>query len=162
MYGSVLPGGEAALKTRAASTYKRYSFYYLPSTSVSLVLHNPGSQPMILIVDDDPAFLESARKLFGPEWQVFFAMDSKQALRLVEDLEFSVVLVDLVLGKENGFELIGEFHNRFPGLPVVAMSGIVKQHVLEAAKAYGAVRVLSKPATPDWKELIAGIGQTHV
>ena len=116
---------------------------------------------MILIVDDDPAFLESARKLFGPEWQVFFAMNAQQALRLAEDIEFSVVLIDLVLGRDNGFELIDEFHNRFPGLPVVAMSGLVKQHVLETAKAYGAVKVLSKPATPGWKELIAGIGKTH-
>ena len=113
---------------------------------------------MILIVDDDSAFLESARKVFGADWQVCFAKNGAQALQLAEDIEFSVILVDLVLGKENGFELIGKFHEQFPGLPVVAMSGIVKEHILATAKAYGAVEVLAKPATPDWKTLI---GQVH-
>ena len=116
---------------------------------------------MLLIVDDDPAFLESARKVFGADWKVFFAMNGKQALQLATDLEFSVVLVDLNLGKENGFGLIGEFHSLFPGLPVIAMSGVVKQQLLENAKAFGAVETLSKPATADWKVLVGRLRSTQ-
>lgn len=109
---------------------------------------------MILVVDDDPAVLERARDILGAELNVFFAGNAKQALELAEELTFSVVLVDIVLGKENGFALIGELRQRFPYLPVVAMSGVVKDHVLATAKAYGAVEVLKKPITPEWKQLL--------
>ena len=109
---------------------------------------------MILLVDDDSSFLEKARKLFPDEWQVFFATNTKQALALAEDLDFNVVLVDLVLGTENGYELIGELHRRFPGLPIVAMSGVVKSDLLEVAKTFGAAESLAKPITPEWKTIV--------
>ena len=109
---------------------------------------------MILLVDDDAAFLQKARSLFTDEWQVFFATNTKQALALAEDLDFQIVLVDLVLGTENGYELIGEFHRRFPGLPIIAMSGVVKADLLQMAKVFGASESLAKPITPEWKLIV--------
>uniref|UniRef100_Q01ZS8 Response regulator receiver protein n=1 Tax=Solibacter usitatus (strain Ellin6076) TaxID=234267 RepID=Q01ZS8_SOLUE len=116
---------------------------------------------MILLVDDDSSFLQKARALFTDEWQVFFATNAKQALALAEDLEFNVVLVDLVLGTENGYELIGELHRRFPGLPIVAMSGVVKDDLLKVAKAFGATESLAKPITPEWKTIVDHLRHTR-
>ncbi len=109
---------------------------------------------MILVVDDDPVFLQKARNLFTEDWQVFFATNAKKALSLTEDLEFKLVLVDLVLGTENGYELIGELHRRHPGLPIIAMSGVVKAELLDLAKEFGALESLSKPITPEWKVVV--------
>jgi DNA-binding NtrC family response regulator len=114
---------------------------------------------MILLVDDDQSFLHKARALFTDEWQVFFATNAKQALTLAEDLDFHVVLVDLVLGAENGYELIGELHRRFPGLPIIAMSGVVKADLLEVAKEFGAAESLTKPITPEWKLIVDHLRQ---
>ena len=116
---------------------------------------------MILVVDDDSSFLQKARTLFTDEWQVFFATNTKQALSLANDLEFNVVLVDLVLGIENGYELIGELHRRFPGLPIVAMSGVVKEDLLKLAKSFGATASLAKPITPEWKTIVDHLRQTR-
>lgn len=109
---------------------------------------------MILIVDDDPAFLEKAREILNRERQVFLASTSQQAFKLAKDLGFSVVLVDLNLGHEDGLALIREIKNRFPGLPVIAISESHRKAVLDRAQKFGAVEILHKPITPEWKSVV--------
>lgn len=109
---------------------------------------------MILIVDDDPTFLEKAREVLNRERQVFLASTSQQAFMLAQDLGFSVVLVDLDLDQEDGLVLIREIKNRFPGLPVIAISESHRQVVLELAQEFGAVEILHKPITPEWKPVV--------
>ena len=60
-----------------------------------------------LIVDDNRPFLEAARMLLEREGMavVGVATTSTEALRLEEELRPDVVLVDIRLGDESGFEL---------------------------------------------------------
>jgi DNA-binding NarL/FixJ family response regulator len=60
-----------------------------------------------VIVDDNPAVLRAASELLGGEGisVVGVAATGDEALSLVEDLEPDVVLVDIDLGAESGFEL---------------------------------------------------------
>jgi DNA-binding NarL/FixJ family response regulator len=60
-----------------------------------------------LIVDDNSAFLEAAASLLEREGLavVGVASCSAEALRRTEELHPDVVLVDIVLGRESGFEL---------------------------------------------------------
>jgi DNA-binding NarL/FixJ family response regulator len=60
-----------------------------------------------LIVDDNRPFLDAARLLLEREGVtvVGVAMTSAEALRLGEQLRPDVVLVDIRLGDENGFDL---------------------------------------------------------
>jgi DNA-binding NarL/FixJ family response regulator len=60
-----------------------------------------------LIVDDNREFLDSARMLLEREGiaVVGIATTSADALRLEKELQPDVVLVDLRLGNENGFDL---------------------------------------------------------
>ena len=60
-----------------------------------------------LIVDDNQSFLEAARTLLVQEGLsvVGVATTSRVALQLTETLGPDVVLVDLDLGEESGFEL---------------------------------------------------------
>src|SRR6187399_1975596 len=85
---------------------------------------------MILIVDDDPNFLETAREALGRDNQVFPASDPAQTYKLAENLGFAVVLVDLELGGANGFDLIEKMHESFPHLPVIAISGVTSLSTL--------------------------------
>src|SRR4051794_2394618 len=108
---------------------------------------------MLLIVDDNPTFLEQAQVLLDSGRGVFFAANAKHAKSLMGTVgaEFSVVMVDLDLPGQDGFSLIREMHTNFPDLPIIAISGVCQQHVLESAKFFGAVEALQKPIGPEWK-----------
>jgi CheY-like chemotaxis protein len=110
---------------------------------------------MILVVDDDPTFLEQAQKALNRDRQVVMASDSKQAWRLAQRLGFSVMLVDLNLQGEDGLDLIERMHSAFPDVPIIAISdGLSKQVELMKLQAHGAVAVLLKPITAEWQQVV--------
>lgn len=108
---------------------------------------------MLLLVDDDPEFLIKAQEVLRPSFRnILFALGAEhaRALMRVVGREFSMVMIDLSLATDNGFDLISEFHQRFPTLPVIAVSGVYTPDVLDSAKVFGAAAVLAKPVTPEW------------
>ncbi len=66
-----------------------------------------GVRIRCVIVDDSPLFLEGATGLLEREGLevVGVASNSTEAIRLVEELQPDVALVDIDLGEEDGFEL---------------------------------------------------------
>jgi DNA-binding NarL/FixJ family response regulator len=60
-----------------------------------------------LIVDDNPRFLRAARRLLEHEGIIVVgvASNTAEALRQSEDLQPDVILVDIDLGGESGFDL---------------------------------------------------------
>ncbi len=67
----------------------------------------------VLIVDDSPPFLDAARALLERERVdvVGEASTSEDALRQADALEPDVVLVDVALGRESGFDLARRLAN---------------------------------------------------
>lgn len=112
---------------------------------------------MIMIVDDDPAFLEEAEKTLDPGKGVFFAGSAEHARSLLSTVgaAFSVVMIDLDLPGVDGFALIREMRRNYPRLPVIAISGVFQPDVLESAKLCGAVETLRKPISPEWNSAVA-------
>lgn len=80
-------------------------------------------RPRCLIVDDNESFLEiAAASLDGDDLDVVgTAATSAEALRQVAEQRPDVVLVDINLGEESGFELARMIVERFPQLA----SGVV-------------------------------------
>jgi DNA-binding NarL/FixJ family response regulator len=80
----------------------------------------------VLIVDDNWLFLEAARGLLEQEGLrvVGVAATSAEALRQAEELRPEVVLVDVMLGGESGFELARRLagHHRDGGPAVILIS----------------------------------------
>jgi DNA-binding NarL/FixJ family response regulator len=80
----------------------------------------------VLIVDDSRLFLEAARRLLEQEGLrvVAVAATSAEALRQAEELQPEVVLVDIMLGNESGFELARRLagHDRDGGPAVILIS----------------------------------------
>jgi DNA-binding NarL/FixJ family response regulator len=98
-----------------------------------------------VIVDDSPTFLESASTLLEQEGMdvVGAAANSAEGLRVVEDLQPDVTLVDIDLGDENGFELAralslsGNGHSNVILISTHAESDVAC--LLEASSALGYV-----------------------
>ena len=65
------------------------------------------------IVDDSPHFVDAARALLerGGLRVIGVASTTEEALRRVEELKPDVVLVDIELGQESGFELARRFQS---------------------------------------------------
>ena len=80
----------------------------------------------ILIVDDNSLFLEAARDRLehGGLRVVGVAATAAEALRRAEELRPAVVLVDVMLGGESGFELARRLaaHHRGGGPTVILIS----------------------------------------
>src|SRR5712691_13505529 len=109
---------------------------------------------MILVVDDDEAFLEQAEEILNRNRQVFLASDADRAFELARELGFPVALVDLDLPGEDGFALIRKLHDAVPELSIIAISSALHSLTLEDARKLGAVEILKKPITPDWKPVV--------
>jgi DNA-binding NarL/FixJ family response regulator len=84
-----------------------------------------------LIVDDSPPFLDAARLLLERQGMavVGIAMTSADALRLEDELRPDVVLVDIRLGEESGFNLT----QRLRGPAILISTHAHKEYAAEIA-----------------------------
>jgi two-component system, cell cycle sensor histidine kinase and response regulator CckA len=100
----------------------------------------------VLLVEDDAEIrrlLRDALQAAGLE--VEEAGNGMEALVKLEQREFAVMVTDLVMPEREGLETIQQVKNRFPRLPVIAMSGAFAGQFLPLAKKFGADGVIAKP-----------------
>lgn len=111
----------------------------------------------ILVVEDDRQMGEMiCRTVEAEHWKCLSAKDGNEALRLCEEHEVDAVVCDLIMPEKEGIETIVEMRQRWPGLPVLAISGggmRPGEHYLEIARRIGVRETLAKPFEPD--ELVA-------
>lgn len=106
----------------------------------------------ILIVDDDPAFLETYDELLSAEgYQVETARTHADALRQLDQPGWSVILVDQKLqgpgGPDLGLDLIVESRRRSPGAKVLLVTAYASREAIERAFREGAYDYLEKTPT---------------
>jgi DNA-binding NarL/FixJ family response regulator len=100
-----------------------------------------------LIVDDNRVFLEAARTLLEREGLTIAGVASTgaDALRQAETLRPDVVLVDVSLGDESGFELARRFvADQARGAPVILISTRSKDDLADAIAQSPAAGFLAK------------------
>jgi putative nucleotidyltransferase with HDIG domain len=105
----------------------------------------------ILFVDDEPNVLEGLeRMLHGmrKEWSLNFAQSAIDALKMMEEEEFDVVVSDIRMPHMNGIEFLTQVQTRFPKVIRIVLSGQSKQeHILPSVGL--AHQYLSKPSSCD-------------
>jgi len=108
----------------------------------------------ILFVDDDPNVLEGLRRAFRPfhhEWHMAFARDGHEALQLLAQTPFEVVVTDILMPEMDGLEVVRTLHKSFPAVKIVVISGGYpwdSRTYLNIAHKLGAHRLLPKPFSP--------------
>jgi DNA-binding NarL/FixJ family response regulator len=113
-----------------------------PTASVIL----RGVRPRYLIVDDSPAFLSAARNLLEREGLavVGVAASTSECLRSVDQLAPDVILVDIDLGTDNGFELARRLARRGIRADVIFISMHAADDYAELIAASGAAGFVPK------------------
>ena len=77
----------------------------------------------ILVVDDEPMFRFLVASILRPlEYQVSEAEDGLDALQVLKEQSFDLLLTDLMMPRMDGVQLIGQVSQQFPRLPIVIMS----------------------------------------
>lgn len=99
-----------------------------------------------LIVDDNERFLEVARSSLARDSidVVATATTSAEAIRQVAELHPNVVLVDIGLGEESGFDLARRLADGFPDLGIVLISTRSEEDYMDLIASSPAVGFLSK------------------
>lgn len=100
----------------------------------------------ILIIDDDPEFrLTTSELLQQAGFETLTAADAQQGLSLLATRNIQAVIVDVVMPGLSGLQLVRIIKNRFPQLPMVLVSGRVKDLALSEDELTGADAFLDKP-----------------
>ncbi len=100
----------------------------------------------LLIVDDDPTILQLTASLFKREGiEVYCAANGEEALLLLKEKVFHMLITDLNMPGMLGFELAGIVRERFPAIYICMMSGDVSVETLKRARMAGIENVFEKP-----------------
>lgn len=113
-------------------------------------------RPRVLIIDDEAAIRESLETLLELEgFLVAIAPDGQKGLQALEESVFDLVLLDLALPGQSGFEILQAIRARHANLPVVMITAYgTVQNVVEAMQ-HGANNFIQKPW--DNEKLLADI-----
>lgn len=102
----------------------------------------------ILIVDDDKdilLMLEFSLKKLGPEYEVATAQGSVEAMALIEQNPFDLVLTDYMMKYMTGVDLARAVRRMAPGTQVILMSAYGSKRLRATTKFLGFEGYLDKP-----------------
>lgn len=107
---------------------------------------------LVLVVDDEPQVRAVAkRSLESAGYTVIEADNGRSALDQLERVRGHVdlVVMDLTMPVMSGGEAIQEMDRRYPGLPVVLMTGLGDPDMISDLTGRGETEYVGKPFTPD-------------
>lgn len=112
----------------------------------------------LAIIDDDAdfltAFCDYTEQILGFSRPVGY-QDPKTALKGMERNTYDVVLVDLLLGRSSGCELIRDIKAKYPKTHIIVLSGHSDDALIGSALSYGAEGYLLK--TQSMREILKAL-----
>ena len=104
------------------------------------------STTQILIIDDEPRMCDSLRALLKPEnYGIATAHSGNQALNLIGQIHFDLILMDYVLPDVPGSKLMNHIRERAPDSALIVMTGEASLDKAVNALRYGAYDFIQKP-----------------
>jgi CheY-like chemotaxis protein len=104
----------------------------------------------VLLIDDDETQLRAVSGLMRLQgFDVETALSPERAMQLLETGRFDGVLVDLMMPRVNGLELIRSLRTRAPHLRIVLTSSFPMTHAQIDRLGFDDVRFVPKPAAPE-------------
>jgi DNA-binding response OmpR family regulator len=104
----------------------------------------------IAAVDDDPVILELIKNTFGKTGaSVTLFSDGAEYLKAVDDSDFDLVFLDLMMPRADGFEVLRSLQARDIRYPVIVLSAITQRETVIRAFRMGIKSYLIKPLKPE-------------
>jgi len=122
----------------------------LPGQSAALAQVETGTPPQcvtVLVVDDNARYRRQLRRMVGkacPQAIIYEAEDTREALQLTERLVPQLVLIDVVLGDEDGIRCTRRIKAQAPSSRVILISAYPDREFHRLGLAAGAVAFLDK------------------
>lgn len=99
----------------------------------------------LLIVEDDPSLRESVADYFGGKgWEITEAANGEAALQKIEDTDFQLVMLDVMLPKLNGFTVCRQIRET-SDVPVIFITARVLEEDELNGYSLGADDYVTKP-----------------
>lgn len=101
----------------------------------------------ILVVEDELFFQKLlVSTIVDGGYEVFSAGDGEMGLKILEEKKPDLLLLDLILPKKNGFEVLEEIKSKdeIKNIPVVVLTNLEEKFDIEKALSYGVRAYLIK------------------
>jgi len=109
----------------------------------------------ILVVDDEDIVIRSCRRVLGDgEFEVEAVQSGIEALKLLEDRQFDVVILDIMMPKMDGIQVLQRAKEAHPDLEVIMITGLSQVETAVRSMKLGAFDYLTKPFDPDELKLV--------
>ncbi len=117
-----------------------------------------NSKPLLLIIDDEPAILQTLKDALEDEhYRIITLSEAQRAIECVGDLVPDVILLDIFMPNCNGLDLLEQIKKEFPQQKVIIISGYGNIAIALDAIKKGAVDFIEKPLNLD--EILSKISQ---
>ena len=111
----------------------------------------------ILLVDDDPRNLQNLGHFLRSEgFDINETCDGSEAVRMLENNAFDLVISDVIMPGVNGLQLLERIRSLSPKTPVLFMSGYGSIHRTQMVE-HGATDLITKPF--DLNEVLSKVKQ---
>jgi DNA-binding NtrC family response regulator len=109
----------------------------------------------ILIVDDEEIILKSCLRLLGDgDYELEAVRDGLEALRKIETTDYDVLILDIMMPKIDGLEVLQRVKEMHPDIDIIMITGLSQIETAVRAMKLGAFDYLPKPFDPDELKLV--------
>jgi DNA-binding NtrC family response regulator len=105
--------------------------------------------PRILIVDDELSICQNCEKILAKlDYKVTYALSGYDALKMLDEYQFDVVITDLKMSHLGGMEVLRRIKEFHPEIIVIVITGYASVSSAVEVMKMGAFDYLPKPFTP--------------
>jgi DNA-binding response OmpR family regulator len=104
----------------------------------------------ILVIDDDAIVVKSCKRILETEgFEVTTVPSADEALEIIKNYDFDLLLMDVKMPKHDGVFLMREIKKNWGEVPIIVMSGYPTPETITNVLKLGAVQFIPKPFRPD-------------
>ncbi|WP_197225141.1 response regulator transcription factor [Lysinibacillus sphaericus] len=106
----------------------------------------------VLVVDDNYVSRRVVKQIINATNHscIGEASDGIEAIQLIEELQPTVITLDLNMPRRNGFEVLEILKDKYPKLPVIVITGERSEEKQQLAIKLGALHLIKKPFQPPY------------
>ncbi|MGQ9662850.1 MAG: diguanylate cyclase [Kiritimatiellia bacterium] len=102
----------------------------------------------VLVVDDEPSIRRTYEMILSENgWSIKLAANGREALQILMQHKFDVLVVDLRMEQMDGLTFLQEALKVWPWVGVVIISAYATKEAIAQAQALGVTRILEKPVS---------------